>query len=442
MRKSKYLPLFLIEGYLIATIFLFIFGPLHFEVHNKILFWSLLIMYHLAFITGYMIRSRVKIKSRKCEGHSIRYIRSRYNICLVVSFLVWIVFTRSNTKSTSILPIGLLKNAIAGLINPSLRYYWKVSEAANTQFRSSAVVTATVILFYFAYYCLPALLIIYWNKITYIQKILSGILILLSILVGLSVGTNSMIFHEVFALIGGFIIRRYATGQKFSKMNQKKIKLVLGLLMVAAIVYFSHNIHSRLGGQEVAYYKSKSVDITVSDLYNVSSTSSFSQLVFGPLASIEYYICQGYYGMSLALDQEFTTTFGLGHSFYMIKKFDKMFSTDMFARTYQAKIDDIWSSTVNWHSFYSQMANDVGFIGVIFIMLLLGILVSTAWMDIMYSNNFFAKCLCVLLVALFIFMPANNQLGNMTGTLFAFWEVFFLWMVSRKTRVRLGSYRI
>lgn len=435
MKNNRYIPLFLIEGYLIFTLLLFQYGPLCFRIHEEKLFWILIFLYHFAFIIGYVLQIKVRNEIRAWRPLPIYSFRQRYTLGLLLSFFVWIVYTRSNTKATSYIPFDLIENAMIGIFNPGVRHYWKDSIAANMQFQSEPLVTACVVLFYFVYYCLPAFLVLYWKKITYLQKITSITLIVANVIVGISVGTNAIIFHELFSLMGGVMIKRYTE----KKDNSGKLFLGIGIFLICCILYFSYNISNRLNGQEIMFYKSKSSDITVSSLY---TNIHVPPMWLSSLASLEYYICQGYYGMSLALDKEFTPTFGFGHSFYLIKKFDKTFSSNLFSKTYQAKIDEIWPSARNWHSFYSQMANDVGFFGVIMVMFFLGKLVGMVWVDVLFHNNFFAKCLCVLFFPLFIFMPANNQLGNMTGTLVAFWEVLFLWLVSRRAGLRIGTFSI
>lgn len=56
--KEKYTPIILVEIYLISTVILFSLGPIDFSIHNKILFWLLIVLYHLFFVFGYFIGIR------------------------------------------------------------------------------------------------------------------------------------------------------------------------------------------------------------------------------------------------------------------------------------------------------------------------------------------------------------------------------------------------
>lgn len=448
MNKKSYLPLFIIEVYLLFSLVLLKLGPLNFSIRNEPLFWTLILFYHVAFVLGYMFGLRTATPSRDniCAGNDAAISR-RFSLLLIVVFYIWIVVTRNNTHASSYIPIDLFRYAIKGILNPASRYYANKGADAVNLFHGNRLVTGSVLLIYFLYYCFPAFMVFYWKKIRKGQKWLSIGLVLLILLQGFAAGINAVIFHIVFAIGGAFLIviskrNMIDTNRVRDSKNKKKIKRFVVVILTLGILYFIYNIDSRLGGNVISYYVSKSTDISLRPGYrSLIEIPVFEPLIKG-LTSVQAYLCQGYYGFSIALSEPFTTTYGIGHSFFLATSIDSMFGTDIVSRMYQEKITNVWSRTINWHSFYSQMANDVSFFGVIAVMFILGIILSKVWNDIQVYDNPIAKLFFVTLLPVFIFMPMNNQMGNIYGTFFSFWVLFILWVITRKYVIRAGSIRI
>jgi len=147
---------------------------------------------------------------------------------------------------------------------------------------------------------------------------------------------------------------------------------------------------------------------------------------------ITVYMVQGYYGMSIALGEEFDTSFGIGHSVFLQKTFADYLHIDVRDKTFQHKINDRWDQFVYWHSFYSYIANDVGFLGVTIVMLVLGIYFSNAYLSAVMEENLYAKMLLPLFGILFFYIPANNQVFGFLETMTSFWILTILFFASKK----------
>jgi hypothetical protein len=150
---------------------------------------------------------------------------------------------------------------------------------------------------------------------------------------------------------------------------------------------------------------------------------------------ITVYVAQGYYGMSLAISEDFDSTFGIGHSSFLLYQARDVFGVDLFSNTYQYKISDRWDQFVQWHSFYSQVANDVGFLGVTIVMLALGIWFSVMCHSAIVNKNILAKCILPFAVIMFFYMPANNQVFNFMDTTIAFLMLNIFWVLNMFTPV-------
>lgn len=166
--------------------------------------------------------------------------------------------------------------------------------------------------------------------------------------------------------------------------------------------------------------------------YSTTNTTNIPPEIMEFYIKVSTYLTQGYYGMSLALDEKFDTTYGVGHSYFLLDQFKYFFNIDLIPRTYQFKIHEDWDRLVQWHSFYSQVANDVSFYGVIVLMFLLGYLLSAIFISAIRDNNLVAKTILPLFAIMFMYMPANNQIFNFMESMFSFWTLLFMWVIFKK----------
>lgn len=440
----QYIPFILVEIYLIGTLLLMEFGPVQYMLENKMKFWILIILYHVAFAVGYFLlsfqKSNVSVESEILNEKILKW----FWILLVISFLVWMVVYRNTTRANSYFPYELPGNFIRGLTHPAERYYWKGSEEAKAQFHGNQPVTFMAALFYPIYFCMPALLIFLWDRLKRIQKAVAYFLIFCIMATAISVATNKLLFDLLFILGSGFmidLIGKWKTDGLRLLKRRKLIICTIFFLIIFDACYYTYNIRSRVGGnvseyvgnahKEIALRNEQENKMAESPVENSIPQKKKERFATSMLVGLTSYVCQGYYGFSLALGEEFTSTYGLGHSDFILSIVDKQPDGKLVSRTYQAKITDRWSRSGNWHSFYSQISNDVSPYGVIFVMLVLGIILAATWRDAHEKNDVVAKCLLILLVIMFLYMPANNQVGNSYGTFFAFWELLILWLFSR-----------
>ena len=74
---KRYLPLLLVETYLLLTLAIFYFGPIEYKVHNSILFFSLMVIYHCFFIFGYVLACKLKVFTKNVVSERV-YSASSY----------------------------------------------------------------------------------------------------------------------------------------------------------------------------------------------------------------------------------------------------------------------------------------------------------------------------------------------------------------------------
>ncbi len=464
-----YIPLILVELYLTCTVLLYQFGPLDWKTENQGLFWFFLIAYHLAFIGGYLFSVK-KIRLRKPEWTLSALSPKKYQAVMwgiiIISVICACIEYKNTTHASSYIPYELPKNFINGLINPADQYYNKfVSE----DYVSNKLVTLLSSLFSFIYVSLISLLVVEWKRINLPQKICFFGIILFKVAIYVSIGTNKGIFDTMFYFVGillilGLLNLIHKTDRFIDKKTFIQVAAFALFLVVFSFCYFTVNISSRVKNP---------VDYAISDTEkNPEATEPESEAETEPTTdaetdapiatdppvaapdpeetpddapqaeekpgfikrmyySVTNYLTQGYYGMSLSLDEEFTTTYGIGNSQFLRSNFKSIFGIDVKDRTYQHKITDQWHEDQKWHSFYSYIANDVSFYGVILVMLLLGIFFGLICKDVMLNDSLIGKLLLMLFVILFMYMPANNQVFTSMATFMAFFELSFLWLLSK-----------
>lgn len=484
-----YLPLIMVEAYLLFTIVLYQFGPLDWKTENEGLFWFFLLMYHAAFILGYLLS--IKKINLAPARHSLKSLNPKvYRGIIWCALMICVVCAcieyKNLTLASSYIPYELPKNFIAGLVDPASQYYNKFTPEGYV---SNKLVTMGSALFSFIYLSLIPLLVVEWKRLSLPQKIVAFIVIVFKVVVYVSIGTNKGIFDTMFSFAGILLVLVllnvfHSTEEHIEKKTFLKIAAFTLFLVIFSFTYFTANISSRVSspvdyamnvaGQttepdttipettapettapETTAPETTGTETTAPEATGTETTApgaaesdgnkvddekdppkkkdSFLKRMF---YSVSNYLCQGYYGMSLALDEDFTSTYGIGNSQFLMSNFKSLFGIDVKDRTYQHKVDALWDEDGKWHSFYSYIANDVSFYGVIAVMFLIGLFFGCICKDVFLNDSLIGKCLLPLFVVLFMYMPANNQIFTAMATCTAFLELSFLWILSKLTGKR------
>ena len=149
------------------------------------------------------------------------------------------------------------------------------------------------------------------------------------------------------------------------------------------------------------------------------------------------YFCHGYNGLSLAMDEDFTSSFGLGFSDFIRHNFARFFGgTDfentIYQRTYMAKIEKYgWTTGLMWSSFFIFPASDISFPGTILLVFLIGYLFGLSWKDTITTENPFACAALLSFCTMIFYFSANNQMFQTGENCLAFCVILFAWILSR-----------
>ena len=157
------------------------------------------------------------------------------------------------------------------------------------------------------------------------------------------------------------------------------------------------------------------------------------------------YLTHGYYGLSLALEEDFTSTYGLGFSDFFRHNFLKLFNDPdledkILSQTYQGKITGKgWSVGDVWGSFFIFPASDISFPGTILLVLLIGFLFGLSWKDALTTHNPFAISSFFGFSTMIFYFSANNQMFQGGENFIGFTITIICWLISRRISFRSQS---
>jgi hypothetical protein len=146
--------------------------------------------------------------------------------------------------------------------------------------------------------------------------------------------------------------------------------------------------------------------------------------------------CSGYYGLELALEKHFDTSFGLGHSPAALSVYEAITGDPTLHKrtfTYRNGADG-WSEEYYWSTLMTWIANDVGFAGAVFVLALIGFMWGKWWREAAAGMSDPAAVLFALSTTMIFYLPANNQvLASYEGyTVFIVWLGIWWWHRSRR----------
>ncbi len=430
-----YLPILTVVIYLVFTILLFLFGPIEFRAHHGVLFGLYLSLYLIALVLGYFFALHTNLKLRKYHYPLLHFNDLKnnsltfYYVILFVSVFANLIFYKNVMLDDNISLSSIYNSIVDGLNDPAVAYSSRMDRFALYQ--GNKLFNAFYFFIAFSRLLITAMIPIYWDRLSTTVKLFSLVIASFQVFIGLAAGLNKPIFDFVFffttSLVLFFVINYINFGVFFFRKRLLFV-CVAAFAVPAFFVIFGMFMSSRGGGYSYFYNTSPLGDISVSDDSYLINTFLGENIdyIFNWLT---YYLVQGYYGFSLSIGCDFDSTFGFGNSPFLLRQLEFVVGESLSHLTFQEKISDIWDSQAQWHSFYAHMANDVHFIGVVFVMFFLGFYLARVWLSAL-DDNIYAKLLIPLVALLFLFIPANNQVFGYLETFSYFLIVNILWLFS------------
>ena len=417
--KNKYLPLYLVESYLLLTLLILFLGPVRFNIHNKFIFIILIFFYHLFFILGYHIGSLNHI-NKKTELK--RFSKKTFIVLFIFGIIGILISYKNSMNNSSLIPYNFLNDLYRGVTEPAQVYIERMVDVDYDGAGSSRSLNIFFIFIAFCKFLFIFYFIWFWKFLKFTFKLVSIIYAMLYISPGISAGINSVLFWFILFTFTTLIIFYYI-------YNRSKLRFILkGLAILFLIPVLSFgNIMSKRGGSFDYFVNSSPIgDISVK-VNDINSESSFYDNLTYSLIWMDFYVTQGYYGFSLTLDKEFKWTYGFGNSAFFQRQLNLLTGIDVSTKTYQRRNDRIWGEYSMWHSFYGQVANDFSPFGIILLMFLIGWYFAKIWISVIARNSFYGAAMMPIFVIMFIFFPANNQIFGYIDSISYFFLISIFW---------------
>ncbi|MEL7430005.1 MAG: hypothetical protein AAFN43_08385 [Pseudomonadota bacterium] len=276
------------------------------------------------------------------------------------------------------------------------------------------------------------LLVFYWRYLSRFWRLV-GLMALVSVFAfSFARGTDKETVElGIFFMLGLLIyLLRRPGGFLVQSFRLTLVGMFLVVILVAVVTLFAARKDARLGGIETYC---QSVTKICAD-YDHPLLAPLDASTKGAASIAVNYLTQGQYGLSLALAEEFDSLYGIGHSSVFMAQYSRWSSDSSFLeRSYTYKIDARgWPRTSAWSSAYTWLANDIGFFGIILLMLVWGMLLALAWTDFVYAGNPLAFLVVVLFALTLFYMPMNLQLTQSLDYYIPtiVWTLF--WFITRR----------
>ena len=405
-------PIRILLYFLLFSVLLFIIGPINYPINNSAITIGYLLLMNFLLYKGYkkgIIQGKLYTgRYRNIPDNTIKWI---------LLFSIFLLFLRiMNGAQTSSISV-ILQKIVQGIVAPNEGYYAKLEKTHISTITYFLMLVSPI-----SWASLP-LGIFYWKRLNSFYRFLVLFLILGNIAYWLMLGTRKGLFDIIIVLF--FMI--YAAYPHLIVNNKFKKKLLIGYV-ICFTLFISYFLWSGMG----RYGTTDINDVGDSMTYSFNPIyQDVPQPVVISLSMFESYLCQGYYALSCALE-EFSNgnicfTLGFGNNYFCANLLER-FDIDIIQYTYQGLLLEKYNIDpyANWHSIYVWLANDFTFIGVPFIVYIIGYWFALIWKSVLY-RNFYAIPIFMLFVQMIAYSFANNQILSFSFIPFFFWLSLFIY---------------
>jgi hypothetical protein len=276
--------------------------------------------------------------------------------------------------------------------------------------------------------------VLHFKTLSRLDRVLLLLLILCPVNLSLLRGTDKEIF-DIAVILGGLGLvhfgRRHGLIENPFKLSARRVAIwVLTAATVSSGIFtiFAFRKYERLGTTDEFCFADNLICADHSGLV----LSALPEFVSFGISMFTFYLTNGYYGLSLALDQPFSFAYGIGHSSALMSLSERISGASLLDSTFIGKVSaEGWDHRYYWSTIFAWIANDVGFFGSLVVIGVVGRWFCQSWVDSAFSNNDCAAIVFVLLCLLFFYLPANNQIAQTFDLYFAFVAALVAWKLPR-----------
>lgn len=388
MNKILYFPIRVLLTFLIFTEVLFFISPISWNINNYAILIIYILILNIALYKGY--QSGLKYCIRK---NVFRLSMKRIEIIILFALLIKLVFLFIDNNFSL---YNYFNKIIFSLKDAGEAYYNRNLDVNIGKYIISQLLSPIVYIgFIMGTY--------YWKKLSFRYKIIYICLILIEIFNNISIGVRKGLIDILLIIFITYIVSNYQLLNDKIKMRKLKVYIIISICLF--LFYFLFSNLSRMS-QYDSFSDMLDANYQVKDFY----LEHIPRIMIMPIYSISSYLCQGYFALAKALEIGFLTPNLSATNFFTVNVAENL-GLNPLEGTYMDFLEAYYgiSPTINWHSIYVWFANGFTFIGVPFIIYLIGFMLANTWKKAIFSVDHIAVPLFVLLFQMIFYFFANNQ---------------------------------
>lgn len=428
-------PLVFFQFYLTAILILFFLGPWPWPVSNSYALGAYLIAAQLCIAVGYLLSWR-RVTSQFSKLELVKEERTRAGLrFLKKSILLTLVLA----LPTSLSRTGQIIPDVSGALGDAgLAYNDAISfiESGNPY----VAVEYVRILFAPLLIGLLPLTVTYWGRLSSRWRGLAAFALVMHLSIYVSSGVNKGI-ADVIILFPWF----WYLARVLRAPTVRSRKLFIGAALAISgflfISFFADGQRLREGnvGEGGVVYDGTEV-ISAREYGSWQPFQGDAQIAY---ESLSRYLTSGYYGLSLGMRVDSPSTFGFGNSLFLARNADLLSGGDYFTtKSVPGEMERVfgWGQFRMWHSIYAWLASDVGFLGALVAIGAFAYFLGLCWGISIISFDHRWLCLLSLMLTMFYYISANNQIFQSAETCIGFF-VLIIMLRQRKHRKTSKPFR-
>ncbi len=418
-------PLFFFQAYLGLSVLLFFFGPWPWPVQEPELLLVFLLASQACFLVGYLAAACVPSpEGAELDGLKLQRF---FDFCLIVSLALAVPTSLARTGSA-------IPNILFGISDPGQAYldnYYRLVEGnAHVWAEYLRILLAVPITSTFP------LLVYLWGNLSWGRRLLGSGAVVFHMCVYMATGTNKGIADVVITLPLLLVLASWSGGIRLQVFRARYLLLFV-LAFALFLGFFSAGQVGRAGGVGQSGVLPAGQVMVQADRRDGEYAQLLSPALMVTYESLTRYMGQGYYAFAASMDLDSPSTFGFGNSMFLNRNMDTLLGTHYFTENALPNVLEQrkgWSMMMLWHSLYTWLVSDFGLGGTLFLMGVFGFLLSLGWRRCLDRQGVIWLTMVYMMLILFYYTPANNQLFQIGETTSAF-AIALLWLVLSGERV-------
>ena len=406
--RRAFSPLWTVQGYLWGTVVLFVLGPLMQRVTNPLTLLSYVSLAHLAVLAGY----RVGIQRRFGKHHSLKprvvFSDLALSILLAAGALHLALSALWNIYSVQ---TGGASSLVEALQNPG-EAYLRRNLVLDRGVQSVGLLFQVLNLSSALSMTVVPLLVVHWKRLSALVRWPAILAVIGDGIYYLLIGTQKGIGDIVIVAGASLLVKSYdfASTTAAKPRIAREVRLLVVMLVTCALFlgYMASNSVSRTDA-----FGSGESELVAEAPSPVLAAIFGDRLGYGLEVALAY-PSHGYYGLSCNLDTPFQWTYGFGAIRALNDyKLQYVGGEDQLYNTYPARTEmrTGWSWGTYWSTIYPWLASDLTYPGAVVFMGWIGFLFARFWIESILDSNVLSLVLFTQLSILFVYVPANFQLG-------------------------------